>query len=298
MERITLITINYNRLPFTRTLVESLLRNTSLPLNLVLVDNNSREEGTREYLENLEEKHGNITVHLSREEDSGPAEGSNIGLRYAETEYIGLINNDILVPKNPHWLETLLEHLQNREVGLVGCKLLYPNNQIQFAGSYLAKDAFSTLNSLLHRGRFEEASRYSTVERTCHIPSALVLARREEFGRLDETYGRGYYEDTDKCMEYLSRDLNLIYDGRIPLYHYEGATLLTRDQKESHKLFLRNTETFRERWMKTIWRDLERRPTLWGWTDRDLQRARGEMERRGVLLTRTKRIPLREWVRE
>ena len=46
-----------------------------------------------------------------------------------------LLNNDIEV-KSEKWMEEMLSYCQREDVGIVGAKLLYPNEKIQHAGDY------------------------------------------------------------------------------------------------------------------------------------------------------------------
>jgi len=47
--------------------------------------------------------------------------------------YILMMNSDIEII-NSDWIESLLEHAQRRDVGVVGALLYYPNGRVQHAG--------------------------------------------------------------------------------------------------------------------------------------------------------------------
>jgi len=294
---IDIIVLNFNNLEFTKMCIKSLYKNTTYPFKLIIVDNASTEPGTKEYFKALERKHNNVIVHFNEVRDSGFAEGNNIGLQYADSEFICLLNNDIVIPKRKKWLETLLEHFEDEKVGLVGCKLLYPNDTIQFAGGFLMKNAFSTLNCFYHRGRFQDKKLYSEVEEIPQLTFAFVLSRREIFGKLDEEYKIGTFEDNDKCMELLKQEYKIIYDGRIFLYHYETATQFKRDQRIFQEAMFRNSQIFRERWLPYIWKDLQIRPTFWGWNKKDLEEEENRAKREGIFWTSDRKVLYEDWLK-
>ncbi|MEJ1267590.1 hypothetical protein WDV93_10375 [Pantoea ananatis] len=53
-----------------------------------------------------------------------------------------LLNNDTAIIDGA-WLDELLNHAQRPEVGIVGAKLLFPNNTIQHAGVLLGPERTS-----------------------------------------------------------------------------------------------------------------------------------------------------------
>ena len=291
---IDIIVLNFNNLEFTKMCIASLYKNTTYPFKLIVVDNASTEPGTKEYFRTLEKEHNNVIVHFNEVPDSGFAEGNNIGLQYADSEFICLLNNDIVIPKRKKWLETLLEHFKDEKVGLVGCKLLYPNDTIQFAGGHLCKDAFTTPKCFYHRGRFQDKELYSKVEEVPQLTFAFVISRKEVFGKLDEEYKIGTFEDNDKCMELLTKGYKIIYDGRIFLYHYETATQFKRNPQEWNNVQVANQMRFRNRWLPTIWLMLIENPTFWGWTNDDLNQEIERMKRNGVLYNAV--LSFQEWL--
>jgi len=296
IDKVSIIVLNFNNLEFTKMCVATLYKNTKYPFELIIVDNASKEEGTKEYLEDIQKEYRNITVHYNEVEDGGFAEGNNTGLSYASGEYICLLNNDMII-SNRGWLSKLIKHFKVPKVGLVSCKLLYPNDTIQFAGGFLMKQAFSTLNCFYHRGRFEDRRNYSIIEKVPQITFAFVIARREEFKTLDTSYKVGTFEDNDKCMEYLKNDYDLIFDGTVELYHYETATQFKRPLQLWRKQQMENAMLFRTRWMKFIFNDLKKRPSFWGWSIDDLNNEIERLKQNGIMLTLNRRISYDSWLK-
>ena len=62
---------------------------------------------------------------------------NNMGAAASSGDTLLFLNDDIEAPE-PGWLEALLEHAQQPDVGVVGARLLYPDGKVQHAGQYLA----------------------------------------------------------------------------------------------------------------------------------------------------------------
>ena len=88
--KLSIITLTYNKLKYTKKYVESLFKYTK-DFELIIVDNGSTD-GTREYLQSL----NNVKL-IFNDENIGFSKGNNQGLTIAEGEYIAFLNNDILL---------------------------------------------------------------------------------------------------------------------------------------------------------------------------------------------------------
>jgi len=60
----------------------------------------------------------------------------NFGAEKSRGEYLLFLNNDTEII-TPDWIEGMMENEQRKEIGAVGCKLLYPDGRIQHAGVIL-----------------------------------------------------------------------------------------------------------------------------------------------------------------
>src|SRR3990167_1351375 len=63
------------------------------------------------------------------------AKANNIGIKFSESKFVALLNNDTYVDKN--WLEELLNVMKKEDhIGCAGSKVLFPDGRIQSAGHY------------------------------------------------------------------------------------------------------------------------------------------------------------------
>lgn len=97
---------------------------------IVVINNDSIEASTIDYLELL--RSTGITV-LDYPYEFNYSKISNFGSDKTESDYLCFLNNDTEVIE-PRWLELLMDHAAQPDVGVVGSKLLYPNGSIQHFG--------------------------------------------------------------------------------------------------------------------------------------------------------------------
>ncbi len=119
---------------FLRRCVETLRAGTTYsPVEIVIVDNGSREPETLDYLEELT-KAGTRVVR-----DDGVFNFSrliNRGAREARGDLLAFLNNDVEVTE-AEWLGEMVSHAMRSSVGAVGARLWYPDNTLQHGGVVL-----------------------------------------------------------------------------------------------------------------------------------------------------------------
>jgi len=99
---LSIVVLNWNRLHYTRQTIECLLKKTTVPHELILVDNNSTDEsGIRNYLNQVSGNTNTKEIKLIfNNKNLGVAGGRNSGLSKATGDYLMTIDDDILVPDN------------------------------------------------------------------------------------------------------------------------------------------------------------------------------------------------------
>jgi len=124
-----------NGLEFLAQCIKSVLNKTAyVPFEIIVVDNQSDDDPTLEYLRQLE-KDGSALV-LSYDAPFNYSAINNFAVSHARGEFLCLLNNDIEVI-HPDWLEELVGQAARPEAGAVGAMLYYPDGSIQHAGVLL-----------------------------------------------------------------------------------------------------------------------------------------------------------------
>lgn len=151
-----------------------------------------------------------------------------------------LMNNDIEV-MDANWLQTMVISLLQPNVGVVGCKLYYPDGTLQHAGVIvgLGGDA-----GHIFRGQHRDDPHYMHRPMLRHelsaVTAACLVTRKdvyERLGGLDEGFAVAF-NDIDYCLRARKDGCKVIYDPYVELIHHESASR-GRDQKPEQKARLR-----------------------------------------------------------
>jgi GT2 family glycosyltransferase/SAM-dependent methyltransferase len=241
--KVSVIIVTYNNVELTQRCIESLLRNTTYSnYELIIVDNASSDD-TRNYLRYLNRNHDNITIILN-DANLGFAAANNQGLKLATGEYLLLLNNDTVVPKG--WLDPLLRHLQNPQIGLVGPVTNAVGNEAKIEIDYTdieGMDAFADAYTRGHRGRSFDIAM---------LAMFCVAMRREVFekiGFLDERFGIGMFEDDDYSRRIQAAGLRTICAEDAFIHHYGQASFKKLiESGEYQAIWDRNQAYFESKW--------------------------------------------------
>ena len=95
----------WNQLEFTRHCINSLVRYTRPPWELILVDNGSTD-GTRDYCAGVQDASSVPVTVIANATNLGFPAAINQGLELAHGEYLVLLNNDVVV--TDAWLDQLV----------------------------------------------------------------------------------------------------------------------------------------------------------------------------------------------
>ncbi len=152
----------------------------------------------------------------------------NDGMALASGPYAIILNNDTEVI-TPEWIEELLQYCQFDEVGAVGCKLLYPDdNTIQHAGIVA-----SGRNIAVHAGHLnkENYNGYMGMLNTAHemiaVTAACMMVKKSDWllaGKFDEQYLANGYGDFEFCLNLKKHGKASIYTPHAKLYHHESKS--------------------------------------------------------------------------
>lgn len=117
-ESIDIIICVHNALEDVKVCLSSVLRYTSDPFRIILVDDNS-DKTTHEFLESFVFQHRNAVLLNNNTENHGYGYSVNIGLRYSTAKYIVLLNSDTIVTKN--WVDKMVDCSNSDDnIGIVG----------------------------------------------------------------------------------------------------------------------------------------------------------------------------------
>jgi GT2 family glycosyltransferase/SAM-dependent methyltransferase len=216
--RVSIIIPTRDRVDLLRACVESIQQvSTYRDVRVVIIDNDSRDPQTLEYLRNPD-----FTV-IPHPGNFNYAAIMNHGVRALDPlpdEHLLFLNNDMEV-RTPDWVEAMLEQSQRPEVGAVGCRLLYPDGTPQHEGVVIGMGG--TANNIDFSGYFGLGL---LVRDVGAVTGAAMMMRRstfEEIDGFDETL-RVAFNDVDLCMRLRQHGYRVVYTPLAELLHFESAS--------------------------------------------------------------------------
>jgi len=235
MQHCDIIIPVWNQRKYTRDCIESIFSNTKYPYKIILVDNASSSE-TVEYLEGLR---GDKRLTLIRNSKNlGFIKAVNKGISSSDGGFVCILNNDTIV--TPGWLEEMIKVMRkDTAIGIV-------NPSSNTLGQKLEENE----TPIEHAKR----SRYQTGQYV-ELGNAFgfcMLIKRELFkkiGLFDESYGMGYFEDTDFSLRAKEKGYKTVRAFSPYVYHIESGSFNLL--KSFNKDFRKNKRLFESKWGKT-----------------------------------------------
>ena len=214
--------VTYNKLDLLKNCVDSIYKHTQYPHYNIIVYSNACTDGTKEYLEEMGEKNENFEYVLS-DTNEVFVKPNNHMMEMNPSHDVVLVNNDVQVTDN--WLTALVdEAYKSRLTGIVGSKILYPNNELQEFGSELYKSG-----SGMNIGKHGDPNdiRYMKVKKASYVSGCSMYIKRKtinKIGVFDELFAPCYAEDSDYCYTAWESGLEVNVTPHSIIYHIEGAS--------------------------------------------------------------------------
>ena len=248
LPRVSLIVPTRDQVGLLRTCIEGLL-NTDYPhLEIIVVDNQSTDPETLEYLRYLPTQGVKVLAHPH------PFNYSTINNRaveHASGDIIGLVNNDIEIIET-QWLKEMISQLLRDNVGAVGAKLLWPNRMVQHGGVVVGINGLAahTGNHLEEHDAGYLATNQLTRRQSAVTAACLIMRKSvfEALGGLDEKAFPVAFNDVDLCLRIQQSGLTLIWTAFAKLIHAESASRGKDVSPEKQARAHREQQGFIERW--------------------------------------------------
>jgi glycosyltransferase involved in cell wall biosynthesis len=181
---------------------------------------------------------------LYNAENQGFARANNQGIGMARGDYIVLLNNDTVVTRV--WLSRLINHLRDRQLGLVGPVTNGVSNEAHIEMTFTdiaTLDEFAT--NLLNQG----ANLLTPIK---VLAMYCVAGRRDIFqqiGPLDEQFGIGMFEDDDYSLRIRQAGYKIAVAEDIFVHHFGRSGFKLLGDERYFSLFEENRSKFEAKWM-------------------------------------------------
>ena len=221
--KLSVITLSWDNLDFTKAFVRSIRDNTTLPYELIIVDNGSEPDTQRWVEENSDQS-------IIFQENQGFSKGFNEGVKLAQGKYVMMANNDTEFP--PDWDKKLVDIIEKNP----GAGIVTP---VYTSGR---KSALRT----------EPGEKILKVFPFRKYPSAVAfLMRRNDliskFGGWSEEYEIASGEDADLCFKVWKAGYDILIDERVLIIH-EGKVTSSSKLEDWQAHFKLNSRQFKKKW--------------------------------------------------
>ena len=198
---LSIVIVNWNNKDILRDCLNSIYHTRSdSEYEIIVVDNHS-EDGSVELIKN----EFSDVILIENDENLGFARANNQAIKITRGNYILLLNNDTVVT-NTYFFDRMIELMEkNPKVGILGCKLLYPDGTLQSCGEsfpsvwgiFKSQILFAKTWKRLGKSK-QRDNHFKKVDFVC---GACLMTRKEildQVGLLRENYFM-YGEDVEFC---------------------------------------------------------------------------------------------------
>lgn len=236
MVQTTIVVVTRNREKLLKKCLDSLTANITTDYEIVVVDNAS-EDNTQKILS----KYKNVTRIINKN-NIGVAAARNKGAAKANGKYIIFLDDDTYLKKGVSFQKIINYLKKNKQVGLVGPKILYPNGHVQesarsfptplaviWRGTILYKllpNISFYKNYILKDADLSHTQVVDWVMGACQIIDKDIFIK---VGKYSEKYFFGW-EDIEFCYRLKNMGFKVIYFPYVEVIHYY--------QRESAKGFM------------------------------------------------------------
>ncbi len=220
-------------------------------LEIVVVDNQSKDRETVDFLQSLSLK-GNVTV-LKYDFPFNYSAINNFAEKHASGDVLCFLNDDVEAIESD-WLREMISHALRPDIGAVGAKLLYADGFVQHAGVVMGIGGFAShahrLYPATHPGY---VGRAALVQNFSAVTGACLVMRREVFrevGGFDEENLPVAFNDVDLCLRVREAGYRVVWTPYAVLHHFESYSR-GDDQMSAEKRARFNRE---KRFMLSRWK--------------------------------------------
>ncbi|GEM_PF-719028 len=233
MSLVSIIIPTKDQYDLIKKCLESIAKYTTYPnYEIIIVDTGSTDKRVWSLYESYANK--NLRVE-TWEKPFNFSSVCNYGAKKSNGKYLLFLNNDTEV-KSVDWVEGLMGLAQQKHVGAVGCKLLYPDERIQHAGIILGDGGFPDTPAIAghifggwdnglqdqYKIMFTEAVRNSSA-----VTAACIMISRQKFDEVngfDESF-KIAFNDVDFCLKLRAKNYANVYNANVRMYHHESVSV-------------------------------------------------------------------------
>ncbi len=225
--QLSIIIVNHNAEKFLEECLSSIIKNTQqVDFEIIVIDNNSKNSCAALIKNSFKQ-----ASLIENKENLGFAKAVNQGMRFAKSEFILLLNNDVTVL--PQSINKLLQFMEScPDAMAAGGKVLNPDGTLQFSCRRFTTfftalfNRRSFLTRIFKNNRFSRSYLMSDwphdkTYKVDWISACCLIIRKEaleKVGFMDEDFFM-YCEDVDWCYRAKQKDYRVYYFPEAKFFH-------------------------------------------------------------------------------
>jgi GT2 family glycosyltransferase len=242
---ISIVIISFNVAKLLKACLESIYEQTrSVPFDIWVIDNNSRDNSVQMLKENFPQ------IHLiENAENRGFTRANNQAVAKVQSDYVLLLNPDTVIQDDA--IGKMVRFMDaNPDVGVSGCRVLNEDGSLQLACRRSIPTPGVAFFRLIGFSKLFPKSRIMAKYNLTYldpnephevdaVSGAFLLIRKkviDEIGLLDETFWI-YGEDIDWCLRTKKAGHKVMYYPYARIIHYKGIGCSTNSRKTSFEFY-------------------------------------------------------------
>lgn len=225
----------FNAVEYTKQCVESVLLQTTINYELILINNGS-SDGTKKYFDvlkkqlNPKNKLKKITIFQSKK-NLGVAKSLNLGISKSIGKYVCYLNNDVIVTKD--WLKKIVKVAKSdKQIGAIGTMFnAFEDKNIvkQVEKNRSLVDIISQTISVKNSGKIKKAK---TIHGLCMFIKKSVF---KKVGLFNENFYPCFGEDIEFCERLKQNGYKLIDVMDVYVFHYWNKSVRSKQFDKQNK---------------------------------------------------------------
>lgn len=221
---ISIIIIALDNLKYTASCIESIKKHTKVDYQIILVDNGSKDDTCKWFIENGRAN----DILIRNQENKGFSKANNQALKVASGEYILFLNNDTEINAD-NWTKSFMEGIQDADIiGPTMRKLVIDNHDFSF----------------IFAGDGHDLDPFAYIEGWCLFGRKIVF---NALGGMDEQFSPAYSEDADLSFKAIQAGFRLKKIENVPIVHFGSKT--STKMPELFQVTVKNRKKLYRKWV-------------------------------------------------
>jgi GT2 family glycosyltransferase len=233
--QLSIVIVSYNTSDLLQACLESAYQSIKYDkiseVEVIVVDNNSSDGSV-----DLVRKRFKHVKLIENKENMGFAKANNQGMKIASGTYILILNSDTKMTKHAI-SKILLQMNSNKEIGVLGGKLLNKDDSIQPSVGYFPNigkvfvwmhfiDDIPYISDLIKPYHVEDHTFYNAEHEVDWVTGACFCIRKEVFKKTNgfDEHIFMYGEEVEWCYRIKKEGYKVHYSPNPVIYHYKGQS--------------------------------------------------------------------------